>query len=165
MSASRRLLVFGGLALLVFSMAYGLWYALLVEHQTLDGMGGALAGAFVHAAKGELPQARTALQQYAGIEFVYVRQVDAHSHWGGLALVMIILGALFDRISFAERTRRFLAIALLAGSALFPLGVLLQTVASGRAGAILAVVGSALIVAGMFAAALGFLRKPGFAIH
>ncbi len=50
MTPSRRLLVFGGIALAAFGMLYGLHYALFVEHQTLDRMGASLSEAFVRAA-------------------------------------------------------------------------------------------------------------------
>ena len=43
MSSARKLLVFGGLTLAAVGMLYGLHYAVFVEHQTLDTMGGALA--------------------------------------------------------------------------------------------------------------------------
>ena len=35
MTGSRKLLIFGGMALAAFGMLYGLQYALFVEHQTL----------------------------------------------------------------------------------------------------------------------------------
>ncbi len=40
MNRARKVLVFGGLALAAFGMLYGLYYAVFVEHQTLDHMGG-----------------------------------------------------------------------------------------------------------------------------
>ena len=42
MSSARKFLIFGGAVLAVFGMLYGLHFALFVEHQTLDGMGGSL---------------------------------------------------------------------------------------------------------------------------
>ena len=43
MSSPRRILILGGIALAVFGMLFGLHYAIFVEHQTLDSMGGSLA--------------------------------------------------------------------------------------------------------------------------
>ena len=51
MTRSGRLLVIGGLLLAVWGMTYGLYYAVFVEHQTLDTIGGSLTNAFVHAAE------------------------------------------------------------------------------------------------------------------
>jgi hypothetical protein len=159
MSAARKLLIFGGLALAAFGMLYGLYYALFVEHQTLDRMGGSLATAFVQAAQRNLPAAQSALDGYAETKYDYVRQVDAHSHWIGLAMVMIIFGTVLDRMAFTERTRFFIAIALALGSFIFPGAVILQTFNHGSPlSSGLAVAGSVLIIGAMVAAAVGFAR-------
>jgi hypothetical protein len=159
-SGSRKLLVFGGLALAAFGMLYGLHYALFIEHQTLDGMGNSLAESLVSVADQEPQRAHAAIQSYGATKYDYVRQVDAHSHWGGLAMLMIVLGVVFDRVGFAENTRRWLAITLIAGSILFPFAVLLQTSKGMPAfGAVLAVVGSALVTIALAGVAWGLLRE------
>ncbi len=60
MNRARKVLVFGGLALAAFGMLYGLYYAVFVEHQTLDHMGGSLATAFVCAAERQIPETTSA---------------------------------------------------------------------------------------------------------
>jgi hypothetical protein len=160
MSAASKLLIFGGLLLAAFGMLYGLHYALFVEHQTLDRMGGSLATAFVHAAERNLPAAQLAIDDYAETKYDYVRQVDAHSHWIGLAMLMIILGAVLERMAFTERTRFFIAIALALGSFSFPGAVILQTFTHGSPlASTLAVLGSVSVIVAMAAAAVGFARQ------
>ena len=127
MTGSSRLLIFGGLALAAFGMLYGLHYAVLVEHQTLDRLGGSLTQAFQHAADRHPAQSQAALDAYRETKYDYVRQVDAHSHWIGLAMLMIVLGVLFERVNFSEGIRQAIALSLLVGSAVFPLSVILQT--------------------------------------
>jgi hypothetical protein len=140
-------------------MLYGLHYALFVEHQTLDGMGNSLAQSFVSVANQNPEQAHTAIQTYGATKYDYVRQVDAHSHWGGLAMLMIVLGILFDGVSFSETTRRWLAIMLLTGSVVFPLAVLLQTAHYGGVFvSALAVLGSGLVTLALAAVAVGYAR-------
>ena len=158
MSASRKLLLGGGLALALWAMSFGLWYALFVEHQTLEHMGGALATGFAQAAERKMDAAHVSLAGYAATEFDYVRQVDVHSHWGGLAVLLMLLGFAFDRVGFSERVRTILASLLLAGSFLFPLGVLLQTVDHGAGPRALAAAGAAMVILGLGAAAVGFAR-------
>jgi hypothetical protein len=159
-TGAGKILVVGGAALAAFGMLYGLHYALFVEHQTLDRMGTTLAQSFVSVANRSLQQAQSAVNQYGAVKYDYVRQVDAHSHWGGLAMLMIVLGILFDRVSFSERTRRWLAIMLLTGSVLFPLAVLLQTAHSGGLFAsALAVIGSGLVILALAAVAVGYARS------
>lgn len=162
MSAGRKLLIFGGISLAVFGMLYGLHYAVFVEHQTLDRMGDSLSAAFVSAAQGQTDAAHAAVGNYAVTKYDYVRQVDVHSHWIGLAMIMIVLGIVFDRTGFSGRTSWFVAAALTLGSIVFPLGVLLQTRYHGAVFAsALAIAGSGLIIASMAAVAVGFLRQSG----
>src|SRR6266436_3180188 len=131
MTPSRRLLVFGGIALAALGMLYGFDYALFVEHQTLDRMGGSLSEAFVRAAQRQMPQAHDEIDTYASTKYDYVRQVDVHSHWTGLAMLLIVLGAAFDGVALSARLKTWLAAALVTGSIVFPMGVILQTVSHG----------------------------------
>jgi hypothetical protein len=160
MTGSRKLLVLGGMALAAVGMLYGLYDAVFVEHQTLDQMGGSLAHAFASAAERNSSESQTALEAYASTKYDYVRQVDAHSHWIGLGMLMILLGALFERVNFSEAMRQAIAIGLLTGSAVFPLAVILQTYHHGafilKA---LAVVGPGLVIVGLTATAWGFARQ------
>ena len=159
MSSSRKLLLSGGLSLAALGMLYGLHYAIFVEHQTLDRMGGSLAQAFVHAADRNMQQAQAAIDVYASTRFDYVRQVDVHSHWIGLAMLLIVFGAAYDGVALSERWKLCIAAALTAGSFLFPLGVILQTISHNDAYAsALAILGSAIVTAGSTAVAWGFAR-------
>ena len=159
MSRSRKLLVLGGTVLAVLGMLYGLHYAVFVEHQTLDRMSGSLAGAFAHAAERGGADSQDALTAYRETKYDYVRQVDLHSHWIGLAMLLIVLGVVFDEVAFAERARFAIALAMLAGSIVFPLGVILQTVHMAPLGSVLAIAGSALVIAALGATAVGFMRE------
>ncbi|MCI0355161.1 MAG: hypothetical protein L0099_08995 [Acidobacteria bacterium] len=162
MSRPRKMLIVGGLALILWGMSYGLWFAVFDEHPTLERMGTSLATAFVKAAERKLPEANTALDNYAATRFEYVREVDVHSHWSGLAMLLIVLGVVFDRVAYDERKRLALAALLLAGSVIFPLGVILQTFDRGRLPQAMAVAGSGMLIAALAAVAAGFLhrRKP-----
>jgi len=160
MTDSRKLLVLGGMALAVIGMLYGLYYAVFMEHQALDQMGGSLARAFASAAARDSSESQTALQAYASTKYDYVRQVDAHSHWIGLGMLMILLGALFGRVNFSEAIRQAIAISLLAGSAVFPLAVILQTYHHGSLMfKAVAAVGPGLVIVGLTATAWGFARQ------
>jgi hypothetical protein len=160
MTSSRKILVLGGLALAALGMAYGLYYAVFVEHQTLDQMGGSLAQSFSAAASREMPSSQAALQSYGETKYDYVRQVDTHSHWIGLAMLMIVFGVLFDRVNFTEGSRKVVAYALLAGSALFPLSVILQTYHHGAlVYKALSVGSSGLVIIALATTAFGFARR------
>ncbi len=163
MKRSQQILAIAGLALAIWSMCYGFYYAVWVEHQTLDGIGGALAAGFQHAALRETAASHASLADYARAKYVYTREVDAHSHWIGLAMVLLVLAALWSRVSFGERARGLLAAALIAGAYAFPLGVLFQNHLPGRVGVAgqgLAIGGSVLLICALLLVALGFAREP-----
>jgi hypothetical protein len=159
MTFSRKLLIFGGLALAVWGMGYGIWYAVFIEHQTLDGLGSALATGFMSAAENRMAESQVALADAGSRSFVYVRQVDAHGHWIGFGLLLLILGIAFDRVGFGERVRTYLATALFSGAVAFPLGVLLETWNRGVVPQAVAIIGSALVILGLSGTALGFARS------
>jgi len=157
MSSARKLLVGGGLALALWGMAYGFYYAAFVEHQTLDRIGSSLASGFTFAAQRNLPEAHAALEASARATYVYVRQVDAHGHWIGLSMLLIVLAACFNRLGFGEKQRWYLALSLLVGAITFPLGVLFETASGGGDPKIIVIAGSALIILALLGVAVGFI--------
>lgn len=160
MNGSQKLLILGGIALAMFGMLYGLHYAVFVEHQSLNRMGGSLSGAFTEAALGDWSQSEANLMAYKDLKYKYTRQVDVHSHWIGLAMLMIVLGLMWDEVHFSEHVRQWLARALFLGSVLFPTGVLAQTAARARfLSSALAIAGSTLVMIGLVGTAWGFWRR------
>ena len=155
MSGSRRVLIIAGIALAVWGMGYGLWYAVFAEHQTLDSIGASLATGFAAAADRQPVAMESALDGYREAKYVYDRQVDAHGHWIGLAMLLIVLGIGFDRVKFAERVKLFFALVLVAGAVAFPLGVLLQTLSHGPLPRAIAIAGSAFVIAGLAGVGMG----------
>jgi len=159
MSGSRRLLIIGGIALAVWGMSYGLWYAVFAEHQALDNIGASLAGGFAAAADRNTAGMETSLEQYKEAKYIYDRQVDVHGHWIGLAMLLIVLGIGFDRVNFSERLKLFLALGLVLGSVVFPLGVLLQTMSHGPLPRAIAIVGSGFVIAALLGSAAGVFAR------
>jgi hypothetical protein len=159
MSGSRRLLIIGGIALAVWGMSYGLWYAVFAEHQALDSIGSSLAGGFAAAADRNPAAMEASLEQYREAKYIYDRQVDVHGHWIGLAMLLIVLGIGFERVNLPERLRIFLAMGLLVGAVVFPLGVLLQTASHGPLPRATAVAGSGFVIAGLLGAAVGVVAR------
>lgn len=157
MSRSRKLLIIGGLFIAVCGMSYGLWYAIFDEHQTLQQMGASLATGFVEAAGRNMSASYEALETYRGISAEYVREVHAHSHWITLGMISIVLGMFYERVSFAEPVKLVLAIALVAGTAIFPLGVLLQTLSVGAIGKLLSIAGSLAVIVSFGCITLGLM--------
>ena len=159
MSGSRRLLIVGGIALALWGMGYGLWYAVFAEHQALNEIGASLATAFDASANRNLGAAETAFRSYKEAKYICDRQVDVHGHWIGLAMLLIVVGIAFDRVRFAERQKLVLASAFLAGAAIFPFGVLLQTFDHGAIPRGIAILGSVLVIAALLGITLGLAAR------
>ena len=159
MNGARRLLIFGGIALAVWGMGYGLWYAVFAEHQALNGIGSSLAAAFDASTSRNAGAAEAAFDKYKQAKYVFDRQVDVHGHWIGLAMLLVVVGIAFDRVRFAERYKRMLASALVAGAVLFPLGVLLQTFDQGSIPRAIAILGSALVIVALIGITLGLVGR------
>jgi hypothetical protein len=155
MSGSRRLLIVGGIALALWGMGYGLWYAVFAEHQALNKIGGSLAAAFDAAAMRNPGAAETAFRNYKEAKYIYDRQVDVHGHWIGLAMLLIVVGIGFDRVRFTEPFKLVLAAALVGGAVIFPFGVLLQTFDHGTIPRGIAILGSVLVIAALLGITLG----------
>src|SRR5947209_15139772 len=158
MSRGRQVLIIGGVALALWGMSYGLWYAVFAEHQALDGIGSSLAAGFGDAAQRKGESSATHLSQYREAKYAYDRQVDVHSHWIGLAMLLLILGIAYDRVGLSEKWKLLLAIELLLGAFLFPLGVLLQTWSHGLLPRGLAIAGSVLVIASLVGMIIGLVR-------
>lgn len=155
MSSGRRLLIVGGIALALWGMSYGLWYAAFAEHQALHDIGSSLASAFDAAARRNLAAAETAFSNYGEAKYVDDRQVDVHGHWIGLAMLLIVIGFGLDRVCFTERRKTALALALFAGAVIFPFGVLLQTFNHGPIPRGIAILGSVLVIVSLGGIILG----------
>lgn len=158
MSGARRLLILGGIALALLGMSYGLWYAVFNEHQELEGIGKSLATGFSAAAVRNAPAAAAALEQYKERKYAYDRHVDVHSHWIGLAMLLIVLGIAFDRLPSSDGIKYLLAIGLFLGAFIFPLGVLLQTYSHGPGPRVVTIAGTVLVIASLAGMTLGFAR-------
>jgi hypothetical protein len=160
MSNAQRLLVCTGIGLISFTMAFGAWYAVFDEHQTLVGMGVQMATGFMEAARGNMEAAYNALDNFGAISDEYRKEVHSHGHWGMLSLVLICLGLVFDQVQFGEKIKTALAWLLACTATLFPLGVLLQIGPAATIGKLLSIVGSAGMIAGLLLVVVGLIRKP-----
>lgn len=157
--SARQILLFGGIALAILGMSYGLWYAAFAEHQALNGIGHSLASGFQAAAQRDAAARESSLLQYRQAKYAYDRQVDVHGHWIGLAMLLIVLAIAFDHVALSEKLKMLLAWALLVGAALFPLGVLMQTWSHGALPQAIAILGSALVIAALTGIVFGLMRR------
>ena len=159
MNNAQRVLILTGVLLIACTMVFGVAYAIFDEHQTLAGMGVHLATAFVEASQGNMEAAYGALDSYSAMNTEYRNEVHSHGHWGMLALILIVLGLVFDRLTLSDKQALALAWLLALSATLFPLGVLLQIGPAATLGKILSVPASLGMVLGLLASAWALLRQ------
>jgi hypothetical protein len=162
MTTPQRILILTGIALIAFTMAFGVAYALFDEHQTLVGMGTQMAAGFMEASGGDMEAAYTALDSYGALSQEYRNEVHSHGHWGMLSLIIIVLGLTFDRMALGEKQGLLVACVLALSATLFPLGVLLQIGPAAGIGKVFSIAGSMGMVFGLLGAVYGLLKsRPG----
>jgi hypothetical protein len=158
MTTPQRILILTGLLLIAFTMAFGVWYAIFDEHQTLVGMGVHMATGFAEMASGNVAASNTALENYADLSREYGREIHAHGHWGMLSLILIIIGLAFNRLAIGERQGVILAWVMALSAALFPLGVLMQIGPAAGLGKLLTVPASLGMVLGLLISAWTLIK-------
>lgn len=123
--SARRLLLLGGIALIVAGMIFGDFFAVFVLHQNAARVGADLAAASHAALQGD-EAAVTAHFTNVG-SFLENRgtKVDAHVHAIEFGYLALLLAVVSPWIAFSERSRRAIAWIFLAGSVLLPIGVFL----------------------------------------
>jgi hypothetical protein len=123
--SARRLLLLGGIALIVAGMIFGDFFAVFVLHQNAGRVGASLAAASHAALQGD---ETTVTSNFTNIgSFLENRgtKVDAHVHaieFGYLALLFAVVS---PWIGFTENSKRAIAWIFLVGSVLLPVGVFL----------------------------------------
>ncbi len=109
--SARRLLVLGGIGLILVGMLFGDIFAVFVLHQNAARVGASLAAA-AHAA-------------LAGNQENRGTKVDTHVHMIDFGYLALLLAILQPWIAFEEKAKRGLAWLFLAGGMLLPVGVFL----------------------------------------
>jgi len=123
--SARRLLLLGGIGLILMGMIFGDVFAVFVLHQNAARVGANLAAA-AHAALARDARAVTANFQNVG-SFLENRgtKVDTHVHMIGFGYLALMLAIVQPWIALPEITKRRLAWMFLFGAGLLPVCVFL----------------------------------------
>src|SRR5215813_6525097 len=123
--SARRLLVAGGIALILAGTVFGDIFAVFVLHQNAGRIGASLAAATAAVEAGD-PKAVLAHFTQIG-EFLENRgtKVDTHVHIIDFGYLALLLALMQRRVSFSERIKLRLAILFLTGAVLLPVSVFL----------------------------------------
>jgi hypothetical protein len=123
--SARRILIFGGIALIAGGMLFGDIFAVFVLHQNAGMQGEALIAATQAVAAGNPTAVRDIFSSLGGILEDRGTKVDAHVHMTDAGYLALLLALLQPYIAFPQRIKRLLAALFVTGGVLLPVGIFL----------------------------------------
>lgn len=159
-TTSTRLLLAGGLLLVLVGFIHGAYYAGadLYRHEAADYR--LLSQVSAGAATQDRAQVDQVLAEYGQLQGEKAVNIAAHAHFAEFGILAMLLGFFQPYVSFREVWKRRWAAILLLGSALLPVCVLLEIKFGLLAGGLADFGGLLVIVAG-FGMWIGILRYTG----
>ena len=123
--SARRLLVFGGIALVTAGMLFGDIFAVFVLHQNAGQQGAALLAASRAVAAGDPLAVAPVFMHLGGLLEDHGTKLDAHVHMIGAGYLSLILALVQPYIALGSKTKKSLAALFIAGGTLLPIGIFL----------------------------------------
>ncbi|MGA8075375.1 MAG: hypothetical protein WB995_18010 [Candidatus Acidiferrales bacterium] len=123
--SARRLLVIGGVALILVGMLWGDIFAVFVLHQNASRINADLLAATNAVAVRDPASVPPHFMAIGGFLENRGTKVDAHVHMIDFGYLALLLALVQPFVAFSESARRKLAALLLLGAALLPVGVFL----------------------------------------
>jgi hypothetical protein len=122
---ARRLLVFGGIALIAAGMLFGDIFAVFVLHQNGGKTGQALLAAAQAAAAQDSSAVRLAFAQIGSLLEDRGTKVDAHVHMVDAGYLALLLALVQPYVALSVSSKKLLANLFLVGGLLLPVGIFL----------------------------------------
>ena len=123
--SARRLLVLGGLGLILVGMIFGDIFAVFVLHQNAAQVGAGLSAAAHAALAGNVAGVAASFQNVGAFLENRGTKVDTHVHIIGFGYLALMLAILQPWVALTVKTKERLAWVFLFGSGLLPIGVFL----------------------------------------
>lgn len=144
MSAAQRTLIRIALLLVAAGIALGFFHATVVRYNTMPVL--QYQAHWTAASPAAESGAEAAIRAAEYQSYTYTRVVDAHTHIIKLATVLLLIAILYPLIALPEKRRRMVAIAMVVGIFVFPLGVLSEIYLRGPLGPAVAAIGAMLVI-------------------
>ena len=123
--SARRMLIFGGIALIVGGMVFGDIYAVFLLHQNAGRTGEALLAATQAVAAHDSSAVKQAFGRVGNLMEDRGTKVDAHVHMIDAGYLALLLALIQPYVALAASTKKFLAKLFLIGGVSLPLGIFL----------------------------------------
>jgi hypothetical protein len=164
--SARRILIFGGIALIAGGMLFGDIFAVFVLHQNGGQTGQALLAACEAASAGNALGVTEVFQKVGGLLEDRGTKIDAHVHMADAGYLALLLALLQPYVGLPPKRRKLLAGLFVTGGLLLPAGIFLIHYV-GLAHSPFAVIGwasiladsaGALLIGVLFAEAYGLVK-------
>jgi hypothetical protein len=116
--SARRLLIFGGIALVACGMLFGDIFAVFILHQNAGGQGAALIAANQAVAAGDEAAVNKIFVSLGSLLKDRGTKVDAHVHMIGAGYLALMLALVQPFVLLSTKTKTTLAALFIAGGAL-----------------------------------------------
>ncbi len=123
--SATRLLIFGGIALIVAGMLFGDIFAVFVLHQNGGRTGETLLAAAQAAADRDPAGVRDAFASVGGLLEDRGTKIDTHVHMTDAGYLALLLALVQPYVALPSRRKQRLAQTFLTGSVMLPLGIFL----------------------------------------
>src|SRR5580693_9756856 len=123
--SARRLLIFGGIALIAGGMLFGDIFAVFVLHQNGGHTGQALLAATRAVAARDPAGVKEDFAEIGNLLEDHGTKLDAHAHMIAAGYLALLLALLQPYVAFSSRTRKIVAQVFITGGVLLPLGIFL----------------------------------------
>src|SRR6202011_4897040 len=123
--SARRLLILGGIGLILVGMIFGDIFAVFILHQNAARVGAGLAAAAHAALAGDSSAVLAYFQNVGGFLENRGTKVDTHVHMIDFGYLALMLAILQPWMAFTESVKKKLAWVFLTGALLVPVGVYL----------------------------------------
>jgi hypothetical protein len=123
--SARRLLIFGGIALIAGGMLFGDIFAVFVLHQNGGQTGRTLLAASEAVSAGNALAVKEAFQRIGGLLEDRGTKVDTHVHMTDAGYLALLLALIQPYVALPQRRKKLLAGLFIAGGLLLPVGIFL----------------------------------------
>ena len=122
--SARRILVVGGITLIIVGMLFGDIFAVFILHPNANGIGQALLAATRAVAAGDRTEVGRNFQLIGNALENRGTKVDAHLHMVDFGYLALLLAIVMPYVSWSEGAKKRLAVLLMVGAVVLPVGVL-----------------------------------------
>ena len=123
--SAQRVLIFGGIALIIGGMLFGDIFAVFVLHQNGGATGATLLAASQAVSSGDAIAVKASFTHIGSLLEDHGTKVDAHVHMTDAGYLALLLALLQPYVSFSEKSKRRLAWWFVTGGVLLPTGIFL----------------------------------------